>query len=81
MSNNTIKINTKKVKQLLIDRGMSQKEVAEKLGVHPTAFSAALSNHVTTYKIASNLARILSTSLEVPVHGFGQMFRLRSSET
>lgn len=51
-----MKIDAKKIKQLMVRDGVKQKDVAERLGVHPTAFSFALSSGNTTQNIAMRLA-------------------------
>lgn len=55
-----MRIDAKKIKQLMVRDDLKQKDVAERLGVHPTAFSFALSSGTTTTNIAMRLAVMLN---------------------
>ena len=58
-----MKINSKIIKQLTIAEGLKQKEVAEKLGLHPTAYSFALNSGNTTRSIAEKMSVIFHVPL------------------
>jgi len=58
-----MRINTKNIKKLTISEGLKQKDVAEKLGLHPTAYSFALRSGNTTRGIAEMLSVIFKVPL------------------
>ena len=58
-----MKVDAKKIKQLMVRDGLKQKVVAEMLGVHPTAFSFALSSG----NASTNTVMRLAIIFKVPI--------------
>ena len=55
-----MKINTPYIKQLMSRDGLKQKDLADKLEMHPTALSYSLVNGKTTREIAERIAIIFN---------------------
>lgn len=53
-----MRIDAKKIKQLMVRDGLKQKDVAAMVGMHPTAFSFTLKSGNTTQSIAEHLSVI-----------------------
>ena len=49
-------INKRKIKHLMIEAGLKQKDIALKVGMHPTAFNYSINSGKTTRDVAERLA-------------------------